>query len=105
MSSTCHPALTYSDRMISGNKIWVTGLLIGVGLVVAATHTPSRLVAADGVSRSSPQSAPPAEVSRTEVFRQVRALTDIGRDMFSDPSLSASGTISCAFCHSPSRAF
>lgn len=49
--------------------------------------------------------APIAGVSRSEVRRQVAALTAIGREMFSDPSLSASGSISCASCHSPSRAF
>ncbi len=44
-------------------------------------------------------------MSRDEAFRRVRLMTEIGRQMFRDPSLSASGTMSCAFCHSPARAF
>ncbi len=33
------------------------------------------------------------------------ALTAIGRELFSDPALSASGKISCATCHDPKRSF
>ncbi|HWW05743.1 cytochrome-c peroxidase [Collimonas sp.] len=35
----------------------------------------------------------------------VAAMTALGRTMFSDPSLSASGKMSCASCHSPDHAF
>ncbi len=35
----------------------------------------------------------------------VAAMTEIGRDLFFDPSLSASGKIACATCHDPARAF
>jgi cytochrome c peroxidase len=35
----------------------------------------------------------------------VAAMTALGRTMFSDPSLSASGKMSCATCHSPDHAF
>src|SRR5437879_104798 len=35
----------------------------------------------------------------------VAAMTALGRIMFSDPSLSASGKMSCATCHSPDHAF
>jgi cytochrome c peroxidase len=52
--------------------------------------------------------APPAAtagISRAEVLRQVQALTEIGRRMFSDPALSASGKLSCASCHSPAHAY
>jgi cytochrome c peroxidase len=43
--------------------------------------------------------------SRAEVYGQVEALTALGRRMFLDPSLSASGKMSCASCHSPLAAF
>jgi cytochrome c peroxidase len=33
------------------------------------------------------------------------ALTALGRELFSDPALSASGKISCASCHDPKHAF
>ncbi len=47
----------------------------------------------------------PAAMSRAQVYRQVEALTALGRRMFFDPSLSASGKMSCASCHSPLHAF
>src|SRR5271163_851059 len=47
----------------------------------------------------------PAAPSRAQVYRRVEALTALGRRMFLDPSLSASGKMSCASCHSPLDAF
>ena len=44
-------------------------------------------------------------MSRSEVFRQAHALEALGRRLFFDPSLSASGRMSCATCHSPEHAF
>jgi cytochrome c peroxidase len=48
------------------------------------------------------EAAPP---SRAQVYGRVAALTAIRRRMFVDPSLSASGKMSCASCHSPLHAF
>jgi cytochrome c peroxidase len=42
---------------------------------------------------------------RAQVQQRAAALTALGRQMFSDPSLSASGQMSCASCHSPRDAF
>jgi cytochrome c peroxidase len=47
----------------------------------------------------------PAGLSRAQIYRRVEALTALGREMFFDPSLSASGKMSCASCHSPADAF
>jgi cytochrome c peroxidase len=47
----------------------------------------------------------PPGLSRAQVYRRVEALTALGREMFFDPSLSASGKMSCASCHSPLDAF
>jgi cytochrome c peroxidase len=47
----------------------------------------------------------PASPSRAQVYGRVEALTALGRRMFLDPSLSASGNMSCASCHSPLDAF
>ncbi len=44
-------------------------------------------------------------MSRAQVNRQVSILRDLGRQLFSDPTLSASGKLSCASCHDPARAF
>ncbi|HXP05716.1 MAG TPA: cytochrome-c peroxidase, partial [Stellaceae bacterium] len=32
-------------------------------------------------------------------------MTELGRALFSDPALSASGKLSCASCHDPAHAF
>lgn len=45
------------------------------------------------------------ELSRPEAFRRARQLSELGRKMFFDPSLSASGKISCATCHDPRFAY
>jgi cytochrome c peroxidase len=47
----------------------------------------------------------PPGMSRAQVYRRVEALTALGRKMFFDPSLSGSGKMSCATCHSPAEAF
>jgi cytochrome c peroxidase len=47
----------------------------------------------------------PADLSRAQVYSRVEALTALGRRMFVDPSLSTSGNMSCASCHSPLDAF
>ena len=52
---------------------------------------------------------PPAQAesgrSRADVYTQVREMTELGRGLFSDPALSASGRLSCASCHDPVHAF
>ncbi|WP_211463399.1 cytochrome-c peroxidase [Collimonas silvisoli] len=56
------------------------------------------------------QPAVPAHVGATyaptlKKQPSVADMTALGRTMFSDPSLSASGKMSCATCHSPEHAF
>jgi cytochrome c peroxidase len=43
--------------------------------------------------------------SRADVYAQVRDMIVLGRALFSDPALSASGKLSCASCHDPAHAF
>jgi cytochrome c peroxidase len=43
--------------------------------------------------------------SAFEPMPTAAALTALGRQLFADPSLSASGKISCATCHDPQRDF
>lgn len=47
----------------------------------------------------------PGPMSRSEAFARAASLTELGRKMFFDPSLSASGVQACASCHDPHRAF
>ena len=44
-------------------------------------------------------------LAREEAFRRARALASLGRKMFFDPSLSASGKMACASCHDPASAY
>jgi cytochrome c peroxidase len=44
-------------------------------------------------------------MSRAEVYARVELLTELGRRLFFDPALSASGRLACASCHDPARAY
>lgn len=44
-------------------------------------------------------------LTRPQAYARAAALTVLGRALFTDPSLSASGRIACATCHDPNRAF
>jgi len=46
-----------------------------------------------------------AEMSRQDVFALAAGLADLGRQMFHDTSLSASGAMSCASCHDPAHGY
>jgi cytochrome c peroxidase len=47
----------------------------------------------------------PAGMSRARIYRRVETVMALGRRMFVDPSLSASGKMSCASCHNSLYAF
>src|SRR5438552_649921 len=47
----------------------------------------------------------PGPLSRADAFARARALTALGRKMFFDPALSASGRQACSSCHDPHHAF
>jgi cytochrome c peroxidase len=44
-------------------------------------------------------------MSRGSVYQQVSVLAELGRKLFFDPGLSASGRLSCASCHDPTNAY
>ena len=49
---------------------------------------------------------PPTQaVTRSDVYAHAQAAARLGRMMFSDVSLSASGVMSCASCHDPAHGF
>jgi cytochrome c peroxidase len=70
-------------------------LVLGVALAIAAT----------GCQAALDSAVTPGGLSRADAYRRAQALASLGREMFSDTALSASGRISCASCHSPARAF
>lgn len=69
---------------------------------------PTTAVAAPGPGGETPSQLPsgrPAEVAPAPRPRALSVVAEIGRRMFFDPSLSASGQLSCASCHSPANAY
>lgn len=44
-------------------------------------------------------------MSRRAVAQRVAVLTQLGRELFFDPSLSASGKLACASCHDPAHGY
>jgi cytochrome c peroxidase len=46
-----------------------------------------------------------AGLTRPEVYARAAQLEALGRALFADPSLSASGQLACATCHNPGHAF
>ncbi|WP_369828161.1 cytochrome-c peroxidase [Burkholderia singularis] len=43
--------------------------------------------------------------TRAQVYEGVKQMTELGRQIFFDPSLSGSGKLACASCHSPQHGF
>src|SRR5262245_58229357 len=73
---------------------------LGLGLAVAAVSAVSAAPA-----KPQPAGAATGGLPRAEVRRQAEELTALGRAMFVDPSLSASGKLSCGSCHDPRQGF
>ncbi|MFC0693175.1 cytochrome-c peroxidase [Paraburkholderia humisilvae] len=82
----------------------------------AATATQSSAQSAQAVQAAAqhagasvPVAAPAAAhgggQTRAEVYASVRKMTAVGKLMFFDKSLSGSGKLACATCHSPDHAF
>jgi cytochrome c peroxidase len=47
----------------------------------------------------------PGPMTRAQAFARAAALAELGRKLFFDPSLSASGKQACSSCHDPNHAF
>ena len=73
--------------------------LIGAALTAALAFT------AGASAVESRKATDDAAFSRAVIYKQVEELRDIGRRMFADPTLSASGRMSCASCHDPAHGF
>ncbi len=80
-------------------SIGLVAVLAGLGLAHLA---PGGFAAAGTAIVRQAQAAP---MSRAEARRLAANLAELGRALFFDPALSASGQMSCATCHSPDHAF
>ncbi|WP_443111567.1 cytochrome-c peroxidase [Burkholderia sp. FERM BP-3421] len=65
-----------------------------------APVAPAAAAAASGAAVVSDQPQ-----TRAQVYEGVRRMTALGKAMFFDPSLSGSGKLACASCHSPEHGF
>ncbi|WP_084069451.1 cytochrome-c peroxidase [Paraburkholderia heleia] len=89
-----------------------TSASAGTEAAAGASGSASRALDANGNARAV-QGVKPIKIAasaqggqtRAEVYAQVRRMTALGKQMFFDPSLSGSGKMACASCHSPDRAF
>src|SRR5215213_5555116 len=77
---------------------WISTLAIG--LWVASSH--------HGVGHAQQNAAPPDPSAFKSQYRRpparqvaTQALVDLGRELFFDPTISASGKTACASCHFP----
>lgn len=61
--------------------------------------------AAPTAASATPVAGQPAGQSRAQVYESVRQMTALGKQLFFDASLSGSGKLACASCHSPDHAF
>jgi cytochrome c peroxidase len=81
-------------------------VLCAVALGVATAALAPACVSSQQSAAMTPTTPSDALVlSRPQAAARARALASVGRRMFVDPALSASGRMSCASCHSPAHAF
>ncbi|WP_035483428.1 cytochrome c peroxidase [Paraburkholderia phenoliruptrix] len=82
-------------------------VVAGVAFCSFALLYPSRVPAVVGVMVESLTGANPnpIQLQRPEAPAQLSAVAQLGKKIFFDPTLSASGRQSCASCHSPAHAF
>jgi len=102
---------------------WLGVLCVSAALLLAAcdARSPQRESARAAASDASDASreggirmqkvsadaaaGPAGGQTRAQVYESVRKVTAIGNKLFFDPSLSGSGKLACASCHSPQHAF
>jgi cytochrome c peroxidase len=81
-------------------RVVVRSVVAGAALALTLGALRARAIGGAGS-----QTAGTPALSRAEAIRRADTLAAIGRRMFVDPLLSASGQQACASCHSPAHAF
>jgi len=85
------------------------GRWIGAGVLIALMAGSARdahaAAGAGGSAAGAAASGPPFYASFLKKPPTAAALTALGRELFLDPALSASGRLACASCHDPAHAF
>lgn len=78
----------------------LAALALGLGLLAAPTRPAS---ADDDATPQVPLGLPPVFWPEDNPYTKAKA--DLGRLLYFDPRLSSDGTVSCASCHDPDKAF
>jgi cytochrome c peroxidase len=103
-------AFVKARRSESARKIrtWCGGLL-GALLGLAVTTSLVSAAGDDGAARNAGRNSPPSALAfYGDTFGKtptVQGMSELGRRLFFDRSLSASGKMACATCHDPKFAF
>ena len=82
----------FSKLKAATSRAWPASLLVSALLAMP-------VAIADPVPQASPTE------SSDDAAAELSAVAQLGRKMFFDPSLSSSGQLSCASCHSPTAAY
>jgi cytochrome c peroxidase len=86
-------------RWSLGGTLATFAWAVTLASLLLAAPTPSP----EGMNRTAPIEK--GGRSRASVYAQVEGMTVLGRKLFQEPALSASGKMSCASCHDPDLAF
>jgi cytochrome c peroxidase len=81
------------------------GLLLGCFAWFGHARADEMHVVSNALPPLALESEPAGGLTRAEIMQRVKALTAVGQRMFFDTSLSGSGKLSCASCHSPAFAY
>lgn len=101
------PFRTLSKRAPVFLSIALIGLVAGL-LFLSDSRQHMRPAVSLGVAEAAVQQVPSATGLRPNASGkpvELSAVAQIGRQMFFDPSLSGSGQLACASCHSPAHAY
>jgi cytochrome c peroxidase len=77
----------------------------GASAISAASHAKAFVSAAPEAGSAVKVAGHDAGQSRAQVYESVRQMTALGKQLFFDASLSGSGKLACASCHSPEHGF
>jgi cytochrome c peroxidase len=79
--------------------------VLGAAVLVWAAAGAAATAGAAANGAAAPGAAAPFYLNSFDKTPAAAALTAIGRTLFFDPALSASGALACASCHDPAHAF
>jgi cytochrome c peroxidase len=102
MAATCFFSRT--GARMNDSRSWRTRAAAGAVAAAAWACTGAASIAAAPQTQQPPQTAP-FYANTFAKEPSVASVTAVGRELFFDTALSASGRMACASCHVPTRAF